>query len=120
MPPILPGSPESFERQIDHLATMIGDVHELVEQRTPTEEMLRAAVRDGIVSAASSPEVWAVALAALRDQMHVGAGSWLFGGIQAFFSRLAWIFLIGLGIYLIGGWSALLAFIKTGAAATQP
>ncbi|MFN8993711.1 MAG: hypothetical protein ACK5X3_08660, partial [Pseudomonadota bacterium] len=73
------------------------------------------AVRDGIVAAASDPSVWSVALATLRAQAQSEAGGWLFGGLRAFVSRVAWLCLIGLGVYLVGGWAALAAFIKTGA-----
>lgn len=106
---------EIIENKMDYLAEMIGNVHELVEQRSPNDQALRAAVRDGIVAAASDPDVWAVAINTLRSQMHHEAGSWLFGGVRAFFSRLMWVCLIGLGIYMLGGWSALVAFVKTGA-----
>jgi hypothetical protein len=106
---------QALERKLDYLAEMVGDVHELVERRSPNEETLRAAVRDGIVAAASDPGVWSVALATLRDQAQSEAGGWLFGGVRAFFSRVAWLCLIGLGVYLVGGWAALAAFIKTGA-----
>lgn len=106
---------EVIENKMDYLAEMIGNVHELVEQRSSNDEALRAAVRAGIVAAASDPDVWAVAITTLRSQMHHEAGSWLFGGVRAFFSRVAWVCLIGLGVYLIGGWSALMALVKTGA-----
>ena len=106
---------QALDRKLDYLAEMVGDVHELVDKRSPNEEALRAAVRDGIVAAASDPDVWAVAITSLRSQMHHEAGSWLFGGVRAVFSRLMWVCLIGLGIYMLGGWSALIAFVKTGA-----
>ena len=117
MPPIKPDlTPhQALDSKLDYLAEMVGDVHELVEQRSPNEEALRAAVRDGIVAAASDPDVWSVALATLRAQAQSEAGGWLFGGLRAFFSRVAWLFVIGLGIYLVGGWAALVAVIKTGA-----
>ena len=107
---------QALDRKMDALADMVGDLHELVESRSPNEEALRIAVRDGIVAAASDPEVWSVAIGTLRKQAHAEAGGWLFGGLSAFFSKVAWLFLIGLGIYLIGGWSALVAFVKSGAA----
>jgi hypothetical protein len=113
-----PTPQQALDRKMDYLAEMIGDVHQLVDKRSPSEEALRAAVRDGIVAAASDPDVWSVALATLRAQANSEAGSWLFGGVRAFLSRVAWLCLIGLGIYLVGGWAALMAFIKTGA--TQP
>ena len=43
-------------------------------------------------------------------------GGWLFGGIGAALSKAAWMVIIGLAIYLVGGWSALASFVKSGAA----
>jgi len=103
-----------LERKMDYLAEMVGDLHQQVEQRSPDAMALRAAVRDGIVAAASDPEVWSVAIGTLRQQAQSEAGGWLFGGLAAFFSKLAWVLVIGLGIYLVGGWSALAAFLKHG------
>jgi hypothetical protein len=112
LPPITPA--QALDRKMDHLAEMVGNLQEAVENRTPTDEALRIAVRDGIVAAASDPVVWSVAIGTLRKQAQAEAGGWLFGGLGAFFSRLAWVFIIGLGIYLIGGWSALVGFVKHG------
>lgn len=108
---------QALDRKMDALADMVGELHELVENRSPNEEALRIAVRDGIVAAASDPAVWSVAIGTLRKQAQSEAGGWLFGGLGALFSRLAWVLLIGLGIYLIGGWSALVAFLKHGTTA---
>lgn len=108
---------QALDRKMDALADMIGNVHELVERRTPSDEAVRVAVRDGIVAAASDREVWATAIGTLREQAKSEAGGWLFGGIKSFFTRVAWILVIGLGIYLVGGWSALVAFLKHGGSA---
>lgn len=109
---------QALDRKLDYLAEMVGDVHTLVERRTPSEEALRTAVRDGIVAAASDPDVWSVAIGTLRQQAQAEAGGWLFGGLKAFLSKLAWIVVIVVAIYLVGGWSAVVAFLKTGG--TQP
>ena len=106
-----------LERKLDFLAEMVGEVQTQVEQRSPTNEALRIAVRDGIVGAASDPEVWAVAIGALRQQAQTEAGGWLFGGLKAFLNRILWVALIGVAIYLVGGWSALVSFLKHGGAA---
>jgi uncharacterized membrane protein YdbT with pleckstrin-like domain len=106
------------ESKIDGLAEMIGAVHESVEARQVDVDAIRIAVRDGIVAAASDREVWKLALDTLvpvaRQHAQAEAGSWLLGGMKAFFSRLAWVVVIGMGIYLVGGWSALVAFFKHG------
>jgi hypothetical protein len=106
------------ERKLDGLAEMIGAAHEAVESRKIDVDAIRIAVRDGIVSAASDREVWRVALETLvpiaREHAQAEAGGWLLGGIKTLASRLAWVALIGMAIYLVGGWSALVAFFKHG------
>ena len=78
-------------------------------------EVIQAAVADGIKAAVSDPAMWAAAMRAMQHHAQAEAGGWLFGGLKAMFSRAAWMLVIGLGIYLIGGWTALAAFFKTGA-----
>jgi hypothetical protein len=106
------------ERKLDGLAEMIGAAHEAVESRQIDVDAIRIAVRDGIVAAASDREVWKLALDTLvpvaRQHAQAEAGGWLLGGIKAFLSKLAWVAVIGMGIYLLGGWSALVAFFKHG------
>jgi hypothetical protein len=106
------------ERKLDGLAEMIGAAHEAVESRQIDVDAIRIAVRDGIVAAASDREVWKLALDTLvpvaRQHAQAEAGGWLLGGIKAFLSKLAWVAVIGVGIYLLGGWSALVAFFKHG------
>jgi hypothetical protein len=106
------------ERKLDGLAEMIGAAHEAVESRQIDVDAIRIAVRDGIVAAASDREVWKLALDTLvpvaRQHAQAEAGGWLLGGIKAFLSKLAWVAVIGMGIYLLGGWAALVAFFKHG------
>ena len=114
----LPTHAEAIDRKLDHLAEMIGDVQETVDRTSPDLAALRIAVRDGIVAAASDREVWRIALETLvpiaREHAQAEAGGWMLGGLKVMASRLAWIALIGMAIYLVGGWSALVAFFKHG------
>lgn len=116
-PPITPM--QALDRKLDGLAEMIGNAHEAIESKSADMQAIRIAVRDGIVAAASDPEVWAVAIDSAASVIHqrarAEAGTWLFGGIKTFFSRVAWVMLLGLVIYLVGGWSALVSFLKNGA-----
>ena len=109
---------QAVESKLDGLAEMIGAVHESVEARQVDIDAIRIAVRDGIVAAASDREVWKIALDTLvpvaRHHAQAEAGGWLLGGVKAFMSKLAWVAVIGMGIYLVGGWSALLSFFKHG------
>lgn len=81
---------------------------------TMRPEIIKTAVADGIKTALSDPAMWAAAMRAMQHHAQTEAGGWLFGGLKALASRIAWFLVIGLGIYLIGGWSALVAFFKTG------
>jgi hypothetical protein len=76
---------------------------------------MRHAIEAGIKAAVSDPALWSAAVAAMRAHARQEAGTWLFSGIGAALSKLAWIIVIGLGVYLLGGWSALASFIKSGA-----
>lgn len=78
-----------------------------------TEAKLRDAVSAGIREAVSDPELWSQMLRAVQQHAQQEAGGWLFGGLKAALSKLAWFVVIGLGIYLMGGWTGLAAFLKS-------
>lgn len=75
---------------------------------------IRTAVRAGISEAVADPENWASAVDAIRHQAEKHAGGWLFGGVRMLLSRAMWIALIVLGLYMVGGWHAAMAFFKGG------
>lgn len=79
-----------------------------------TVDVIGEAVSEGIRIAVSDPDVWAAALEAMQMHAKAEAGGWLFGGIKALISKLAWILVIGTGVYLVGGWAALVALFKAG------
>lgn len=79
-----------------------------------TEDKLREAVAQGIREAVSDPELWAQMLKAVQAHAQQEAGGWLFGGIKAALSKIAWVVVLGTGIYLLGGWTGLVAFLKSG------
>lgn len=76
-------------------------------------EQLSAAVAAGIRAAVSDPEFWTAAAAAMRLRAQQEAGGWVLGGARAVLSRIAWLLAIGAGVYALGGWGALVAYIKT-------
>jgi hypothetical protein len=80
-----------------------------------TVEAMRKAVAQGIHDAVSNPELWAAAVAAMQAKAKTEAGGWLIGSVKAAISKLAWLLMIGLGVYLIGGWTALVSLFKAGA-----
>lgn len=79
-----------------------------------TEDKLREAVAQGIREAVSDPELWTQMLKAVQAHAQQEAGGWLFGGIKAALSKIAWVVVLGTGIYLLGGWTGLGAFLKSG------
>ncbi len=79
-----------------------------------TEDQLRDAVAQGIREAVSDPELWTQMLKAVQAHAQQEAGGWLFGGIKAALSKATWLLVIGTGIYMLGGWTGLVAFIKSG------
>lgn len=74
---------------------------------------VRDAVREGVTAAVSDPAMWTAAVAAIQAHAQQQAGGWLLGGLKSAMSKLGWGFLIGLGIYLLGGWTAVVAFFKS-------
>ena len=76
-------------------------------------ELVADATADGIKRAVSDPAMWAAASEGMRQHAASEAGGWLLSGMKAAASRLAWIAIIGLAVYMVGGWSALVALFKT-------
>lgn len=80
-----------------------------------TDDM-KLAIEHGIRAAVSDPALWSAAIKAMQAHAASEAGGWLFSGIGAALSKLAWAVIIGLAIYMVGGWTALASFVKSGAA----
>lgn len=97
--------------EIQNTQDMVADVRG--EQVTPAD--MAKAVASGIKAAVSDPEMWAAATKALQEKAQAEAGGWLLGGLKAAASKVAWVVTIALGVYLVGGWSALAAFFKSSA-----
>lgn len=76
-------------------------------------ETIRDAVREGIREAVADPDLWAAAGAAMRSQAQSAAGGLILGGLRQILGRLAWVLVIGGGVYLLGGWSALAGMVKS-------
>lgn len=96
---------------------LLAAITQMQETRVQAAD-IENAVAHGLQRAMADPEVWAAAIAAMRTRAEQEAGSWLFGGLKMVASRIGWVLVIGLAIYLIGGWSALVSFLK--GAASQP
>lgn len=79
-----------------------------------TPEAIREAVREAILEAVSDPKLWEAAGKAMRVQAQSAAGGWLFDGLRNLLTRAAWIAAAIIAIYALGGWSAVIAWFKTG------
>jgi len=88
---------------------MVDPTHDLDSQRA----MVRDAVADGIRAAVSDPALWGEALSAMQAHAQQQAGGWLFGWLRMLASKALLFVVVGLGVYALGGWSALAAFFKT-------
>lgn len=85
------------------------------ERRAPnqiTAQAIEDAVTRGIVSAVSNPNTWELAGKAMRAQAEASAGGWLLGAIRSAAKKLAWIALIFIGVYSLGGANAVVALLK--------
>ena len=76
-------------------------------------DTVREAVADGIRLAVSDPKLWRDALAAMQQHAQTEAGGWLLGWLKALASKLLLFVIVGLAVYAMGGWSAMLAFFKS-------
>ena len=81
----------------------------------PEHDAIRAAVAEGIRDAVGDPALWEAAGKAMREQAQSAAGGWLLGGVRVLLARATWVVAIMAGVYALGGWSALVAFVKSGA-----
>lgn len=108
---------EQLMRALLGLQDRMADVESaLRDQVEAAPQVLRDGVASGIRAAVSDPELWKAVIAAVQAHAKAEAGGWLFGGVAAAMSKLAWVLVIGLAVYLLGGWSALVTLIKaTGA-----
>lgn len=77
------------------------------------------AVVAGNIATVQSPEFWAALFAGLHKNTREYAGGWLFGGLRALLSRIGWLILFGVALWIVGGPSAIVAAIK-GLTASTP
>lgn len=103
----------AISAQLDYIGQRLVDREEMTKVMTE-------AVTAGIRAAVSDPETWAAISAAVQQQAAQATGGWLLGSIRAAISKAGLVILLGIGIYMVGGWTALLAALKTLTGATHP
>lgn len=92
--------------KLDYLAEHIMD-------RETMHATMCAAVAEGIKAAVSDPALWSAAGAAMQQRAATTAGGWLFGSLGAAFSRLGFLLLFLLAVYMVGGLGAMVAAFKS-------
>lgn len=101
-----------------HVIDRLGDLTERLDTLTesmPSAEQLRHAVAGGVKEALEDPEIWSAAMKGMSRAAQQEAGGWLFSGIRTALSRMAWLLVLGMLVYQVGGWTALTSFFKSGA-----
>jgi hypothetical protein len=106
------------EAERNHIVDQLGDIKELatdIADRTLTRDDVRDAIAEGLLRAIRHDEFWPALTTGMQRHAQAEAGGWLFGSLKAAMSKAAMFLLLGLLLYLVGGWSALVAFFKSGA-----
>lgn len=104
------------DRRRSHDRITDARLRQLEDQMADIAVTMREAVHTGLRDAVSDPQLWEAAGAAMREQAQSAAGGWLLGGLGAVGKRIGWVLVIAGGVYLLGGWGALVAFVKAQAA----
>jgi hypothetical protein len=96
-------APESEDKQLEHMRLVVAE-----------------AVAAGIKQAASDPDLWAVALVAMRRRAATSTGNLILDAGTALLKRAAWWVVIALGLYYVGGFTAIAAVMKAYASSGKP
>lgn len=100
---------QAIQSRDDALTALRGDVQEMPDR-------IGKAVQEANMRTVSDPAFWAAAGTALRREARDQAGGFVWGGIISALRWAAWFLIVGVGVYLVGGWSALVALFKGGIA----
>lgn len=99
----------------DHVINKLGDMHEAIgnlAESMPTPEALKHAVAEGLREVLADPEAWRAARDGMNTAVKQEVGGWLLSSAKAAFSKLAWLLVIGMVVYQLGGWSAVSSLFK--------
>lgn len=96
--------------QLGHIKEVVTDLH----ASALTQEAVRHAMADGLFDAINRPEFWPTLSSGLQRHARDEAGGWLLGSLKTALSRVLLFTVIGLLVYLVGGWTALVSFFKSG------
>jgi hypothetical protein len=108
----------SPDAERNHVIDQLGEIKELatgIADKTLTRDDVRHAIAEGLLLAIKHDEFWPTLTAGMQRHAQAEAGGWLFGSLKAALSKAALFLVLGLLVYLVGGWSGLVAFFKSGA-----
>jgi hypothetical protein len=91
-----------------------------IMDRDEMARVMAEAVRAGIQAAVADPALWTAAGKAMQAHAERTTGGWLLGTMKALFSKVGLIVMAGIGIYMVGGWGALLTALKALAPGGHP
>lgn len=74
--------------------------------------LMQDAVHQGAVDAVKDPLLWSSIVESIQHQARDQAGSWLFGGLRSIASRIGWLLLFIVAVWMVGGPGAVLGIIK--------
>lgn len=77
-----------------------------------SDSAIKAAVAEGVKAAIADPETWDAALAAVQRKAVDGTGKFVLSGAVLVLKKFALFISFGIIVYMLGGWSALVAFLK--------
>lgn len=97
---------DAVQDHSDQVTALRGAIDDLPDQ-------IGVSIEKAIKRAVADRQTWHTAGEALHEVAKERAGGWLFGGLQVLFSRAMWLLIIGVGIYMLGGWTALAGAIKS-------
>jgi len=108
----------SPEQNQAHVVDQLGEIKELandIKAMTLTSEDVRDAIAEGVLRAIRHDEFWPALTSGMQRHAQAEAGGWLFGWVKAAVSKVFLFLVLGLMVYMVGGWSGLVAFFKSGA-----
>ena len=97
----------------EHHRTVALQIAELTISMDKLRREIPVLMAQGLKLAVSDPTLWAAAGEAMHNQARSAAGGWLFGGLKAAGTRLAWVAALAFCLYAVGGPTAVVAFFKT-------
>lgn len=82
--------------------------------REIVHDATKQGLKEGLREVLADPATWEAGSNGLQEHARNKAGGFVLSGLRSLFTRVAWVLTAALAIYMVGGWSALVAFFKTG------